>query len=103
LRSGLVVAGNVGLPAPHDTTLLAELPDEVSVGWPVVRLTSHAWPVAGSTTVRTQPGFGLRHQRTRVSAPLAVGVAGNTAHCGLSESKSTLSSRTSTPPVRAST
>jgi hypothetical protein len=86
LRSALGVAGTAGVPAPHSTTLFAELPDEVSVGVPVVRLTSHAWPVAGSTTVRTQPGAGLRHQRTRVSAPLGVGLAGNTAHFGLSES-----------------
>jgi hypothetical protein len=75
----------------------------VNVGVPVAMFTSHAWPVFGSRTVRTQPAAGAKHQRWRLSAPLAGGAAGNTAHCGLSESKSTWSSRTSTPPVRAST
>jgi hypothetical protein len=82
---------------------LAELPDVVNVGSPVATSTSHARPVLGSRTARTQPAAGVKHQRSRVSAPFAGGLAGNTAHCGLSASKSTWSSRTSTPPVRAST
>jgi hypothetical protein len=68
---------------------------------------SQAAPVSGSLTDFTQPAVGVRHQVTLVSSPAEVsaggGVAGKTAHCGLSESKSTWSSRTSTAPVMPST
>ncbi len=86
---------------------MAELPWVVKVGWPVPRLVSQAASVTGSRTAFPQPAVGVRHQVTRVSRPAAVfagsGVAGKTAHFGLSESKSTWSSRTSTAPVMAST
>ena len=92
---------------PRLSTSLAELPRVVNVGWPVLTSTSQAAPVTGSLTAFAQPGAGVWHQITRVSTPDAVfaggGVAGNTAHFGLSESKSTWSWRTSTAPVTPST
>ena len=86
--------------------MLAELPREVKVGVPVAASTSHGWPVAGSRKAAWQPGAGSPHQRTRGSCPgprSRGGVAGKTAQLGLSESKSTRSSRTSTCPVLPST
>ncbi len=95
------------MPAPRLSTSFDELPWVVNVGCPVARLLSQAAPVSGSLTAFTQPAVGVRHQVTLVSTPAEVfaggGVAGKTAHFGLSESKSTWSSRTSTAPVIPST
>jgi hypothetical protein len=105
LRSGLGVAGVAGVPPPQLITFCAELPADVKVGVPVAAFTSHALPVTGSRTLRWHPGAAVRHHVTRVSVPLEFsgGVAGKTAHRGLSESKSTRSSRSRTLPSRAST
>jgi hypothetical protein len=102
-RSSRGVAGTCGDVASQKRTDSAELPRVVNDGVPVAGSTSHALPVAGSVTTRSQPSAAAAHHSCRVSAPVAGGVAGKTFQRGLSSAKLTRFSRTSTLPVRAST